>query len=298
MFLDMPVNLPFLGFADPISSISHLMGAIAGLFGAFFLIHRGWGNGWRVFSLSLYSFCVIFLFSMSAVFHIIDISYTARMVMQRLDHAAIWTMIAGSFTPIHWILFRGPWRWLFLLVMWTLAITGLVLKTVFFYDIPEWLGLSFYLFLGWMGMLSFIKIYFIYGKENLKLLVIGGLAYTVGAVIENLRWPILIPNVLGPHEIFHVCVLMGAYAHWRFIYEWSNHPISNHIRFLVRERPNSIFIAEAIGENIQLHAHNLEKLKNDIQKTIDSKFHQRTPAHSVKLEYLKEEYLKGPTTSL
>ncbi len=212
--------------------------------------------------------------------------------MQRLDHAGIWTMIAGTFTPIHWILFRARWRWLFLISLWTIAITGLVLKTVYFYDIPEWLGLSFYLGLGWLGVISFIKIHQIYGKENSKFLLLGGLAYTVGALSENLRWPFLIEGVFGPHEIFHICVLLGAYFHWKFIFEWSDYPVNNHMRFLVRERPNSIFIAEAIGEKIKLHAHDKNKIKEMILDTVKNKFHKRSPAHSVKVEYLQEEYLQ------
>jgi hypothetical protein len=153
------------------------------------------------------------------------------------------------------------------------------------------MGLSFYLCLGWLGVLSYLKIKSLYGQENTRFLFWGGMCYTVGAVCESFRFPVLIDNVLGPHEIFHVLVVAGAFYHWLFIYHWANYPVSNHLKILIRERPNSLFIAEGIGEKLSLHAKSLEQLKILIQEWVQKKYHQKQPAHSVQLKYQKEEYL-------
>ncbi|MDH5731356.1 MAG: hemolysin III family protein [Gammaproteobacteria bacterium] len=140
------------GFSEPMSSLTHLLAAVLALVGGYFLLRRGHGNSLRVFSLLLYTFALIFLFSMSGVYHLLDPEGGPRQVLQRLDHAAIWLLIAGTFTPIHMILFRGAWRWGVLLLVWFIAITGLILEIIFFKQIAEWLSLSFYLGLGWIGI--------------------------------------------------------------------------------------------------------------------------------------------------
>ncbi len=125
-------------------------------------------------SLGVFVFGAVFMFSMSGVYHLLDQGGTPRYVMQHLDHAAIWIMIAGTFTPIHVILFTGWRRWGVLAIVWTAAITGLVLKTVFFDEFPEWLGLIFYLALGWVGVFSGTMLAKQTGWQGVRLLGYGG----------------------------------------------------------------------------------------------------------------------------
>jgi channel protein (hemolysin III family) len=136
--------------------------------------------------------------------------------LQRLDHGAIFVLIAGTFTPLHGILFRGAWRWGPLLFVWAAAVAGVTLKSVFFDDLAEWLGLLFYLGMGWLGVVSGAELWRRHGGRFVRPLLGGGLAYTVGGVLEFLNWPQLVPGVIGPHEMFHVLVLVGAALHWRF----------------------------------------------------------------------------------
>ena len=98
----------------------------------------------RLAALSLYSFALIFLFSMSGVYHLLAQAGDARAVLQRLDHAAIWVLIAGTFTPIHVILFRGPWRWLILTTVWVIGLLGLIFEAIFFTSFPQWLITSLF----------------------------------------------------------------------------------------------------------------------------------------------------------
>jgi channel protein (hemolysin III family) len=205
------------GFTHPLSSIIHFLGALFFTYLAYFLIRRGKGSCIRIVSLAIFSSSCVFLLLISAVYHLLESKGTAHEVFQRLDHAAIFLVIAGTFTPIHCILFTGFLRWGFLIIVWTLAISGLVLKTVFFTTIPEWLGLSFYLGLGWMGLFMGYKLWQRYGFAFIRPLVIGGICYTVGAIIEYQHNLIIMTGILGPHEILHIAVLAGIGFQWWFI---------------------------------------------------------------------------------
>lgn len=210
------------GFSDPVSSLSHLIGA--GVFACLtpFLLRRGRGNPLRLTVLAVFAFSTVLLLTMSGVFHLLSVGGTAREVLWRLDHGAIFVLIAGSFTPLHGILFRGIWRWLPLLIVWSAAIAGITLKTIYFTSLAYGVGLAFYLALGWLGAVSGLELWRRHGLAFIKPLLWGGLAYTIGGVIDFLRWPDPIPRVLGPHELFHVGVLAGISFHWRFVWQFAS----------------------------------------------------------------------------
>jgi channel protein (hemolysin III family) len=205
------------GFSDPVSSLTHLTGAVVFAVLGGFLIARGRGDARRVASLAVFVFSVVLLLSLSGVYHLLTPETAARGVLMRLDHAAIFVLIAGSFTPVHSILLRDRWQWHLLAWIWIAALAGLTLKTVYFDATPLWLGLAMYLGLGWLGVISTVAIARRFGVRFVLPLVWGALAYTLGAVAEFLGWPMLVPGVIGPHEVFHLAVLAGISFHWAFI---------------------------------------------------------------------------------
>lgn len=212
-------TIPFAGISEPFSSVSHLLGAGAGLVSSFFLMAKSRSNSrGRQLSLLIYSLCLVFLFSMSGIFHFLERNTDTKYVFRILDYCAIFLMIAGSFTPLHIILFRGIKRWLILIVVWAVAISGLTVTSLFFDHIPQWLSYSLYLSLGWIGYFSFRFIYK-HKKRFAAYLAAGGAFYTIGAIIDFLSAPDIIPGVFGHHEIFHICVILGALAHWLLIYK-------------------------------------------------------------------------------
>ncbi len=213
---------PIPGFAEPVSSLSHLVGAGAFALAAAFLLRRGRGSASRLAYLSVYVFSGIFLLSMSGVYHMLTRGTAGWMVLERLDHAAIFVLIAGTYTPVHGILFRGVGRWGPLLLIWTFAATAITLKTIFFDDLSETLSLSLYLGMGWIGIFSAYVMWSRYGTRFLEPLIWGALAYTGSAVLEFLRWPILWPGVVNPHELFHLGVLLGISCHWLFIFQFAD----------------------------------------------------------------------------
>jgi channel protein (hemolysin III family) len=206
------------GFSDPFSSLTHLLGA--GVFACLTpsLLAKGRGDPWRVVSIGVFAFSAVLLLSLSGTYHLLTPGTPGRAVLQRLDHSAIFVLIAGTFTPVHAILFRGAWRWAPLLVLWSSAVAGVTIKSAFFADVAEWLGLLFYLGMGWFGVGGGAELWRRHGTRFLLPLVLGGMAYTAGAVFEFLRWPVAVAGVVGPHELFHVFVLLGAGLHWRFVW--------------------------------------------------------------------------------
>ncbi len=205
------------GFSEPFSSLSHLLPT--GVFLAFGvgLLYRARGHAARIAALSVYVFACVFLLAMSGVFHLLEPGGTPRAILQRLDHAAIFIQIAGTFTPLHILLFRGFWRWGILAIIWGVAIAGLTLKSIYFNAMPESIGLLLYLGLGWMGGLSAVALYRWYGTRFLRPLIYGAIAFTLGAVIDFLHTPELVPGVIGAHELFHVAVLFGMGFHWYLV---------------------------------------------------------------------------------
>ena len=210
------------GFSDPFSSITHLLGAGLFLMLGIALLRRHRGGMGPVLAVLVFVFGVVFLLAMSGVFHLLTPGTSGRAVLQRLDHAGIFVLIAATFTPVHVIQFRGPLRWGVLLFIWSAAIAGITLKSIYFTDFPEWVGLTLYLGLGWVGALSGYFLYRRFGFEGIRLILWGALAYTAGAVLEYARFPVLLPAVIGPHELFHIMVLLGISAHWMHIHRLAN----------------------------------------------------------------------------
>jgi channel protein (hemolysin III family) len=209
------------GFHEPFSAVSHLLGALVFLWLGAILLRRGQGDTLRMVFLGVYAGSCVLLLSLSGVYHQMVRGGTAHRVIERLDHGAIFVLIAGTFTPTHGLLFRGLLRWGPLAFVWTVAITGITLKTIFFSSLAEWVGLSLYLGLGWFGGFSGYLLWRRFGFAFMRPLLVGGVAYSVGAVSEYWAWPVVVPGVVQAHEVFHLAVLVGALIHWRFVWQFA-----------------------------------------------------------------------------
>ncbi len=215
------------GFADPFSSLSHLLGAAVCAVFAVPLIRKGLSarhdDGRRpgvghITSLVIFAASAVLLLTMSGVYHMLGPGGGARAVFQRLDHAAIFILIAGTFTPIHAILFRGLWRWGMLVFVWTLAVTGVTLKSIYFASMGMTLGVGLYIGMGWIGAASIFLLVRRYGLRMALPVALGGLAYTAGAALDWAEPSAIIPGVVRGHEIFHIAVLIGLALHWLFVW--------------------------------------------------------------------------------
>lgn len=215
---------PFLGIADPVSTLTHGVGAVFALAMAGRLIERGRGRPGARAALAVFAGSCVLLLATSGIYHVFGHGTAVGAVFQRLDHAAIFVLIAGTFTPVHAILFRGPWRWGVLLAVWGVAATAIPLKTVYFDAVPESIGLAIYLGMGWLGAGTAWILCRHLGFDCIRPALAGGLAYTVGALVGVAGTPNPVPGIVGAHEVFHCASLAGIWFFWRFMGEVARAP--------------------------------------------------------------------------
>jgi hemolysin III len=165
----------------------------------------------------VYGLAVSGLFTFSALYHATKRAENAANVWRKLDHIAIFFMIAGSYTPLCYIYLDGAWRISMILVSWGCVIAGILLK-VFFIKAPRILSTGLYLLMGWLAVIPLRELWVNMPRASFFLIVAGGLSYSIGAIIYALKRPNPIPGVFGFHEIFHVMILAGAALHYIPVY--------------------------------------------------------------------------------
>ena len=149
------------------------------------------------------------MFGTSALYHRRTWSPPARRWMRRMDHAMIYTLIAGTYTPFALLVLDGYWKIAVLAVVWSGAGIAILLKMVWV-DAPKWLAAVFGISLGWVGVIVAPQLFGGIGLAGALLLIAGGVAYTVGAIIYARRRPDPFPTIFGYHEIFHALVIAAV----------------------------------------------------------------------------------------
>jgi len=153
------------------------------------------------------------MFSLSALYHLVNAGPEITLLLRKLDHSAIYLLIAGTYNPICLHYYTGFWRFGFLAVIWSLALLGIAVKLVVI-SAPRWLTAGLYLLMGWLALAGLGEILSNIPPGALAWLVLGGLFYTFGAVIYILKKPDPFPVVFGFHEIWHIFVILGAFSHF------------------------------------------------------------------------------------
>lgn len=207
------------GFNDPMSSLTHLVGTALFLVFTLFLLRSAYRTRKTFWFSFQFAAATLLMLTMSFVYHMQVVGSITRDVMLRLDVAAIFIMIASTFTVVHGILFVGWRRWGIISLLWLITVTGVTLRTIFFHSIPSIVGDGIFLLMGWIGAFSAYLLWKEFGMRAVRPIMIGGLFYTIGAIINAVEWPIFINKVWGPHETFHLMVLGGVGTHWAFV--WS-----------------------------------------------------------------------------
>jgi hemolysin III len=191
--------------------VSHEIAAGVALAGLVALVLLAPGHRARVAAL-VYGFSLVALFSVSALYHRPIWSPRARLWMRRLDHSAIFLLIAGTFTPLCLLVGDARARTM-LAVVWAGAGLG-ILRALVWPRAPRVVATALYLLLGWAAVPLVPALYRALGGVSLALLAAGGVLYSVGAVIYATRRPDPFPRVFGYHEVFHALVIAAAGLHF------------------------------------------------------------------------------------
>lgn len=192
--------------------LTHGIGAGLAIAGTGFLVARGVAldDPWRIVSYSLFGFGMIFLYLASSLYHALW-KPKIRQVLRRLDHSAIFLMIAGTYTPILLVTLRGALGWSMFGVVWALALIGITFKIIFGHRY-EAVSLSAYILMGWLVIFFVKPVYIAISGPGLWLLIAGGISYTAGTIFYS------ITRLPYHHMVWHLFVLGGSACHFLCIY--------------------------------------------------------------------------------
>jgi hemolysin III len=199
---------------------SHAIAAFASLVFTIVLAFVSANDPPRMLTMLVFGGSMIVLYTVSAVYHIGRWTPRVHRVLRSLDHANIFLLIAGTYTPICFNLLDGWLRVFMLATIWTLALAGIGLSVVTL-KLPRWVSTSLYIGLGWVSLIAIPGMLEAIGWTGLLVLVAGGVFYTVGAVIYALKRPNPFPRVFGFHEIFHLFVIAGSVAFAVVVCVWA-----------------------------------------------------------------------------
>lgn len=197
---------------EPFNAISHLAGAAFSLAGSCLLLLWGGDTPAKTIPLIIYGISLVGLFSSSGIYHSVFVRPNVLGILRKIDHAAIYLLIAGTYTPFCVIAFTGFWQWGLLAIIWSLALAGIVVK-VFIINTPRWVTAGVYVLMGWLSVFAVGELLRRLPPVSIGWLLAGGILYTLGAVIYITKKGNFF-RVLGFHEVWHIFVLLGAAAHF------------------------------------------------------------------------------------
>jgi hemolysin III len=172
---------------------------------------------------AVFVLCSLLLFGISALYHRIDWKPSTKRLFKRLDHANIFLLIAGSYTPITVLALPPNKAVILICLVWGGALLGILFR-VFWIGAPRWLYVPLYLLLAYAA-LAFIVDFYAANAVMMTLILVGGLFYTLGAVAYGFKRPNPIPGVFGFHEVFHSLTLLAFLCHWVAIFIIATHPV-------------------------------------------------------------------------
>ncbi len=171
-------------------------------------------------ALTIYALSVAALFGTSALYHRIDWgTLAARRWMRRCDHTMIFVLIAGTYTPFALLVLHGTLGSAILIAAWSAALAGAVFKLLWI-DAPGWLTAGIYVTVGWIAVIALPQLLDRLGGVAVGALALGGLFYSVGAVIYARKRPDPVPTVFGYHELFHLLAIVAAALQYAVVAFW------------------------------------------------------------------------------
>jgi hemolysin III len=194
--------------------ISHAIGLVLSIVALVIMVVRAslHGDAWHVVSVSIFGASLIALYAASTMYHSAK-DPKVRSRLRIVDHATIYLLIAGTYTPFTLVTLNGPVGWTIFGVSWGMAVAGVVLKLYFTgkYDV---LSTLLYVFMGWIIIFAIKPLINSLSTEGLFWLFAGGLAYTCGAILYSIK------KIKFNHAIFHLFVMLGSFCHFIAVYKY------------------------------------------------------------------------------
>ncbi len=198
---------------EPVSGLTHLLAAAAAVLGLFLLLYASRHDASKALAFFVYGTSLVLMFSASAAYHLVDRGPDLTRRLRKIDHAAIYLLIAGTYTPICLHFFADFWRWGLLSIIWGMAVVGIGLK-VFILHAPRWLTAGIYLLMGWLSVMAIDEMLIAMPAPAFHWLLAGGLAFSFGAVVYVSKKPNFYPRTFGFHEVWHLFVIAGCFCHF------------------------------------------------------------------------------------
>ena len=199
---------------EPVSSLTHLVTSLFAVYVTLLFWQLTRGDRIKRLSLVCFGVSMVVLYAASGLYHGVNLPHGSPVleVFRRLDHSAIYLLIAGTYTPVFAVVLTGRRRTFYLTLVWLLAGAGILTKWLFpLTSFAVTAGL--YLALGWIGLMPIQDMFRAAGPRGLVWGLGGGLFYTVGAILELAKWPVLVPGFIGYHEVFHLFDMAGTGTH-------------------------------------------------------------------------------------
>lgn len=190
------------------NSISHLVGAALALAGLVVLVVFAslQGDPWKIVSFSIYGASLFLLYTLSTLYH--SLRGRAKKIFMKLDHVAIYLLIAGSYTPLTLVTLRGAWGWTLFGIIWGLAIVGIIVDSLH-KEGSRAIQMVIYLLMGWLILVAMYPLVQALAIGGLVLLVLGGVFYTSGIIFYSID-----KRMKHAHGIWHLFVLAGSISHF------------------------------------------------------------------------------------
>lgn len=198
---------------NPVRGFLHAAGAVAALGGTVWLVARSWGHTAALVGSLVFGLALLVMYTVSSLYHSVPWGADWKRRLQRLDHSMIYLVVAATFTPIAIAALEGAAVWWCLGVVWGIAVVGIVLKLAY-RKVSTALSVTLQLVMGWTAVVWLPQIWSSLGAGAIALIALGGLFYTVGAIIFMTKRPRLFPRAFSYHELFHTFVVAASVFHF------------------------------------------------------------------------------------
>ena len=200
---------------EPVNGLTHAAGGVLALVGLFVLVASAASAGRmdQIVAFGIFGISLVALYIASSLYHLLPLSPAGVARLRKLDHVAIFVLIAGTYTPFCLLALDGGWRWGVLAVAWGLALCGASLKLLWM-EAPRWLSVLLYLGMGWVAVAAVPALLRTLPAGGMAWVLAGGLTYSAGALVYGLKRPNPIPGAFGFHELWHLFVVAGSACHF------------------------------------------------------------------------------------